>query len=90
MAQRWGLSRTQCDEFSLASHAKAAAAQDSGAFDEQILPVSTPEGTLIASDEGIRRGGTLATLAALNPAFRPDGVISAGNAHESPTAPRPS
>jgi acetyl-CoA acyltransferase len=82
MAQRWALSRTQCDEFSLASHAKAAAAQDSGAFDEQILPVTTPEGTLIASDEGIRRGGTVATLAALKPAFRPDGVITAGNSSQ--------
>jgi acetyl-CoA acyltransferase len=82
MAQQWGLSRTQCDEFSLPSHAKAAEAQDSGAFDEQILPISTPEGTLIAGDEGIRRGGTLATLAALKPAFRPDGVITAGNSSQ--------
>jgi acetyl-CoA acyltransferase len=82
MAQRWGLSRTQCDEFSLASHAKAAAAQDSGAFDEQILSITTADGSLINSDEGIRRGGTLATLAAIKTAFRPDGVITAGNSSQ--------
>ncbi|CAN5436808.1 thiolase family protein [soil metagenome] len=82
MAQRWGLSRTQCDEFSLASHAKAAAAQDGGAFDGQILPISVPGGTLVSSDEGIRRGGTLDTMAAIRTAFRPDGVITAGNSSQ--------
>jgi len=82
MASQWGLGRTQCDEFSLASHAKAAAAQDSGAFDAQILGVTTPDGTLVTSDEGIRRGGTLSTLAALKPAFRPNGVITAGSSSQ--------
>jgi acetyl-CoA acyltransferase len=82
MASQWSLGRTQCDEFSLASHAKAAAAQDSGAFDGQIVGITAPDGTLLDSDEGIRRGGTLATLAALKPAFRPDGVITAGNSSQ--------
>src|SRR4051794_11717021 len=58
IAERWGFSRTQLDEFSLASHEKAAKAQADGAFDEQIVAVPTSEGTVTA-DEGIRPGGTL-------------------------------
>ena len=56
IAERWGLSRTQLDEFALASHEKAAAAQDDGAFDAEIAPVTTPDGTVVSADEGIRRG----------------------------------
>jgi acetyl-CoA acyltransferase len=77
IVDRWGLTRTQVDEFSLASHEKAAAAQDSGAFDDQIVPVGD-----IRADEGVRRGGTLEKLAALKPAFREDGVITAGNSSQ--------
>ncbi|HVV07648.1 thiolase family protein [Amycolatopsis sp.] len=82
IAQRWGFSRTQIDEFSLASHEKAAAAQDSGAFDAQILPVATPGGTVVSADEGVRRGGSVAKLAGLKPAFSEDGVITAGNSSQ--------
>ena len=74
--------RTQLDEFSLGSHAKAAAAADAGFFDAQIIPVTTPEGTVVAKDEGIRRGGTLEKLASLKPAFAEDGVIHAGNSSQ--------
>jgi len=81
IAERWGLSRAQLDEFSLQSHAKAAAAQDEGRFADQIIPVATPEGVKTA-DEGIRRGGTVETLAGLKPAFRPDGVITAANSSQ--------
>jgi acetyl-CoA acyltransferase len=81
IAERWGFSRTQLDEFSLASHEKAAKAQAGGAFDEEIVPVTTPEGTVTA-DEGIRPGGTLEKLAALKTPFKEDGVISAGNASQ--------
>jgi acetyl-CoA acyltransferase len=77
IVDRWGLTRTQVDEFSLASHEKAAAAQDSGVFDDQIVPVGD-----IRADEGVRRGGTLEKLAALKPAFREDGVITAGNSSQ--------
>src|SRR5215469_4620441 len=80
MAERWGLSRTQLDEFSLASHEKAAAATDEGRFAAQITPVKLEDGTVTGTDEGIRRGGTLETMAQLKPAFKkPDGVIHAGN-----------
>ena len=76
IAQKWGFSRTRLDEFSALSHFNAAAAQDSGAFDAQIVP------TVIRADEGVRRGTTAATLAGLKPAFADDGVIHAGNASQ--------
>jgi acetyl-CoA acyltransferase len=82
IADQWKLSRTQLDEYSLASHEKAAAAQDDGRFDEQIVPVTTPDGTQVSKDEGIRRGGTLESMGGLKPAFRPDGVITAGNSSQ--------
>jgi len=83
IVDRWGLSRTQLDEYSLESHAKAAAAQDEGRFAAEIAPVTNPAGTKVDSDEGIRRGGTLAALGALKPAFRPDGgTITAGNSSQ--------
>jgi acetyl-CoA acyltransferase len=81
IAERWGFSRTQLDEFSLASHEKAAKAQAGGAFDEQIVPVTTPDG-VVSADEGIRPGGTLEKLASLKTPFKEDGVISAGNASQ--------
>jgi acetyl-CoA acyltransferase len=83
IAERWGFSRTQLDEFSLASHEKAAAAIDEGRFTAQITPVKLDDGTVVDTDEGVRRGGTLETMAQLKPAFkRPDGVIHAGNSSQ--------
>ena len=82
IAERWGFSRTQLDEYSLASHEKAAKAQADGAFEEEIIPVTTPDGTVVNADEGIRPGGTLETLGSLKTPFKADGVISAGNASQ--------
>jgi len=82
IVERWGLSRMQLDEFSLESHAKAAAAQDEGRFLQQIVPVTNPDGVKVEKDEGIRRGGTLESLGELTPVFRPDGTITAGNASQ--------
>ncbi|MFF4776634.1 thiolase family protein [Microtetraspora fusca] len=82
MAERWGLSRQRLDEFSLASHEKAAAAQDAGRFDAEIAPVTLPDGTVVSADEGVRRGGTLEGLARLKPAFRPAGRVTAGNSSQ--------
>jgi acetyl-CoA acyltransferase len=83
MAERWHLSRTQLDEFSLASHEKAAAAIDEGRFAAQIAAVKLDDGTIVDTDEGVRRGGTLETMAQLKPAFKkPDGVIHAGNSSQ--------
>ena len=81
IAAQWGLSRQRLDEFALASHEKAAAATDSGAFAGQIAPLTTADG-VISVDEEIRRGGTLETLGALKPAFLPDGVVTAANASQ--------
>jgi acetyl-CoA acyltransferase len=80
MARRWGLSRQQLDEFALTSHQKAAAATDSGALDAQLVPVPAVPG--LRTDEGIRRDTSLDKLAGLKPAFREDGVITAGNASQ--------
>jgi acetyl-CoA acyltransferase len=83
MAQKWGLSRTQLDEYSVRSHEKAAAAQDDGRFDAQIAPVTTPDGSVISRDEGIRRGSSVESLAALKTVFKPDGgTITAGNSSQ--------
>ena len=80
IAAAWGLSRRQLDEYSARSHSLAAAAIDRGAFDGQLARVPGAPG--LTSDEGLRRGTTADTLAALKPSFRPDGVIHAGNASQ--------
>jgi acetyl-CoA acyltransferase len=82
IAERWGLSRTRLDEFSLSSHEKAAQAQDDGRFAAQLAPVTLDDGTVVVADEGIRRGGSVDGLAKLKPAFKPDGVIHAGNSSQ--------
>lgn len=82
IAEKWGLSRTDVDEFSTRSHERAAAAQDAGLFDAQIVPVTTPDGTVISKDEGIRRGTSVESLAKLKTVFKEDGVIHAGNASQ--------
>jgi acetyl-CoA acyltransferase len=83
MAEKWGLSRTQLDQFSSSSHAKLAAAADEGRLDGQIAPVTLDDGTVISKDEGIRRGGTLEGMGALKTVFKPEGgVITAGNSSQ--------
>ncbi|BDX30736.1 acyl-CoA dehydrogenase [Mycobacterium antarcticum] len=82
IAEQWGFDRTALDQFSLGSHEKAAAAQDSGAFDDQIVAIKDQDGTPVLKDEGIRRGGTVEKMAAIKPAFKEDGVIHAGNASQ--------
>jgi acetyl-CoA acyltransferase len=86
IAEQWGFSRTQLDQFSLDSHEKAAAAQDAGAFDDEIIGIKTKDEdgneTVVLKDEGIRRGTTLEKMAQLKPAFKEDGVIHAGNSSQ--------
>ncbi len=80
IAEKWGFSRTQLDEFALESHAKAAAAQDDGRFDGQIAPLAG-----VTADEGVRRGGTLEALGQLKTVFKDadqGGVIHAGNSSQ--------
>ena len=85
VAQRWGFSRTQLDEFSLESHDKAASAHDQGRFEGQLTGVSVQSGeaeTSVTADEGIRRGGTLDAMSQLRPAFTEDGRVTAGNSSQ--------
>lgn len=82
IAKKWGLSRARLDEYSAQSHERAAAAQDSGAFTEQIVPVFCDDGSIVHEDEGVRRGTTPAKLAGLKLAFLEDGVIHAGNSSQ--------
>ncbi|MBF6191663.1 thiolase family protein [Nocardia implantans] len=81
IARKWGFGRTRLDEYAARSHELAAAAQDAGAFADQIVSVTTESG-VVRADEGIRRGTTAAKLAGLKPAFQDDGVIHAGNASQ--------
>jgi acetyl-CoA acyltransferase len=87
MAKKWELTRTMLDQFSLDSHEKAGAAQASGAFDDQIVPIKIEaaegvEASVMNSDEGIRLGTTLEKMGSLKPAFSEDGVIHAGNSSQ--------
>jgi acetyl-CoA acyltransferase len=81
IADTWGFSRTQLDEYGLQSHERAAAAQESGAFDQQIVGIQTENG-LVTKDEGIRPGGTLEKLATLKTPFKEDGKITAANSSQ--------
>jgi acetyl-CoA acyltransferase len=85
IAKKWGFSRTRLDEYSALSHERAAAAQDNGAFTDQIVPVFPTHGdddAVVTADEGIRRGTTAEKLAGLKPAFDDAGVIHAGNSSQ--------
>jgi acetyl-CoA acyltransferase len=86
IADRWELSREALDEFSLESHKRAARALDAGWLDAQIVPISVrgADGTTSAfsRDEGVRRDTSLEKLGALKPAFREDGVVTAGNSSQ--------
>ena len=83
IAEKYGFTRQQVDEFAVASHQKAAAAIEDGRFVEQIVPVTVSKGreeVLFASDEHVRMQVTVDELAKLKPAFKKDGVVTAGNA----------
>src|SRR4051812_24396920 len=83
IAEKWGLSRRQLDEYSVASHERAAAARAEGRFEGQIAPVTLPDGTVISQDEGIRPGTTTEVLGGLKTVFKPEGgVITAGNSSQ--------
>jgi len=82
IAAKWGISRQQLDALSMESHARAAAAVDSGAFDAEIESIAVPNGAATGcfrADEGIRRDTSLDRLAGLRPVFQDDGVITAAH-----------
>lgn len=78
VAQRWGVSRADQEQLALQSHQKATAARAQGRLADEIVPIRLPDGTLVDADGCIRPGTTLEALASLKPAFRPDGVVTAG------------
>lgn len=86
IAQKWHLSRTDLDAFSLESHRRAARATAEGRFASQIVPVpvKNEDGTIsdFQIDEGIRTDTSLEKLASLKPAFQPDGLITAGGSSQ--------
>jgi acetyl-CoA C-acetyltransferase len=74
------VSREEQDEFALNSQLRAVASQESGFFDREIIPVTTPSGTVVTKDDGPRPGTNLEGLAGLRPVFREGGTVTAGNA----------
>jgi len=93
IAEKWNISREELDAFGALSQQRAEQAANEGRFDNEIIPVQAKPrdketGELIATDalhtrdEGIRPGTTVETLANLKPAFKPDGVVTAGNSSQ--------
>ena len=83
VAEQWNLSREELDEFSVNSQKKAAKAQAEGKFVDEIVPVQVRvkrDTVEFKEDEGIRPDSTVEGLSKLRPAFKPDGVVTAGNA----------
>ncbi|HVW40007.1 MAG TPA: acetyl-CoA C-acyltransferase [Amycolatopsis sp.] len=78
VADLHGVTRADMDELALRSHQRAVAARDDGTFAREILPIDTPAG-MADRDDGPRAATSLDALAALKPAFRPDGRVTAGN-----------
>ncbi len=88
IAEMWGLSREDLDQYSLISHMRAAKAQQEGRFDREIIPIGKKddEGNLteeaISADEGVRPNTTIEALAGLKPAFKEGGKVTAGNSSQ--------
>jgi acetyl-CoA acyltransferase len=85
ISEKWNISREDNDKFSVESHLRAARATEEGRFEREIVPitVTTEAGEeLMQRDEGIRPDSSVEKLANLKPAFKPDGVITAGNSSQ--------
>jgi acetyl-CoA acetyltransferase family protein len=82
MAERWVLSRDELDDYSYNSHLKAMGAIQQGRFSEQVIPITLPDGRETVADEGVRMPPDRQKMAALKPAFKEDGVITAGNSSQ--------
>lgn len=82
ICEKWGLTREELDKLAATSQQKAVAAQESGAFDKEIVPVEVKkkkETIVFAKDEGPRPGTTAESIAKLRPAFKKDGIVTAAN-----------
>jgi acetyl-CoA acyltransferase len=81
IAEKWEIPRSERDELAVQSHAKAHRATEEGRFEREIVPFQV-NGDTYVTDQGIRPGTTLETLAGLKPAFKEDGRVTAGNASQ--------
>jgi len=82
LVKRYGLTREECDRYSLQSHRRAARATDEGWFEREIMPLIGKSGGMVGADEGIRRDTSLEKLATLPPVFQTDGCVTAGNSSQ--------
>lgn len=82
MAEKWGLSRSELDDYAYQSHWRAMQAIQEGYFKAQIVPLTLPDGRVVSQDEGVRMPPDRARMAALKPVFKTDGVVTAGNASQ--------
>jgi acetyl-CoA C-acetyltransferase len=80
VAELENVSREEMDEFAALSQQRAVQSQENGFFEREITPITTPDGTVVAKDDGPRPGTTVEKLSQLKPVFRPDGKVTAGNA----------
>ncbi len=80
VAQLTGISRARQDQWGVASQNRAEAALNRGFFEREITPYPLADGSLVSKDDGIRAGTTIEKVSQLNPVFRPDGTVTAGNA----------
>jgi acetyl-CoA C-acetyltransferase len=78
VVERYGVTRQQQDEYAQRSQERAVAAQESGFFDREIVPVEV-NGSVVTKDDGPRPSSTLERIASLEPAFKPGGTVTAGN-----------
>jgi acetyl-CoA C-acetyltransferase len=79
VVQHENVSREEMDQFAARSQQRAVQSQENGFFEREITPVTLPDGTVVAKDDGPRAGTTVEKLAELKPVFRPDGQVTAGN-----------
>ncbi|HZG50426.1 MAG TPA: acetyl-CoA C-acyltransferase [Thermoleophilaceae bacterium] len=79
VAERYEVSRADMDKYAQRSQELAVASQENGYFDREIVPVTLPDGTVVAKDDGPRAGSTLEKLSQLDPVFKEDGKVTAGN-----------
>ena len=82
MVEKWGLERQALDDFSYQSHYRAMIAIQEGRFDEQIMPVTRPDGLVVKIDEGVRMPPDRERMATLKPVFKTNGTITAGNSSQ--------
>jgi acetyl-CoA acyltransferase len=82
MAEKWGLGREELDDYAYQSHLRAMHAIQKNLFQDQILPFTRPDGRVVTTDEGVRMPPDRERMAALKPVFKPEGVVTAGNASQ--------